>query len=606
MRQRPAPPGPAPGPRPRRTGPHVDSRPGSPLPRSRTAEPIFSQIDRLRKSVRKMRTPMRHEEADPGEALLALVLVAAHGASPARAGGAADRVRIERRVVGGTSSPGRPPTRARRGAGAATARILAARDDLQLEAALRPAPGGGIMGRWRDSTRRPRRGRPRRARRPGARSRRSPWPRSSSSGGDAGRAAWLAPLLRAVALGTGAELVVARLADGEGRLVAAGCRRRARRRSPRSSQGTHARRRSRSPSARSSWRTRPATLPRPAAVRRVAARAGLPIVRLVPVVARRRRRRPARALPLGTPLRPGGGGARARRGGARRSGASRLERGGRRRGRTGTASCRATQLELLGEALAAGADEEEAAEQIVRLAAEAAGAAGATLWRLEADGAPSLLAAHGFGAAAPDLVEAAESVPARAGERRPERDSLGLVALVHTLPLGEPPVAALRLSFDAGRRAASPTSSGSSPFGARRGARAAPQPHGPAEVEVALRALADARRRRRARRSRSSRSRTRSRRRSSGSPSWRRAGTSPSTSATRAGSTAAGLARPRGTAHRARRAAARARARAVPQPRLPLRRGPARRPAPRRARGTSSRRAASAARSSSRCSSATR
>ena len=73
----------------------------------------------------------------------------------------------------------------------------------------------------------------------------------------------------------------------------------------------------------------------------------------------------------------------------------------RERGGNGRAELSQGQLELLGEALAAGADEKEAAEQIVRVAAAAAGAAGGTLWRLDADGTPSLVSTYGFGAARP-------------------------------------------------------------------------------------------------------------------------------------------------------------------------------------------------------------
>ena len=105
------------------------------------------------------------------------------------------------------------------------------------------------------------------------------------------------------------------------------------------------------------------------------------------------------------------------------------------------------QLELLGEALAAGADERDAADQIVRVAALASGAQGATLWRIDPDGAPSLAASHGFGAAAPDLVEAAESVRRSLAQPAPDPVRSGSW-LLYTLPLGEPPSAALRLSFD--------------------------------------------------------------------------------------------------------------------------------------------------------------
>ena len=66
-------------------------------------------------------------------------------------------------------------------------------------------------------------------------------------------------------------------------------------------------------------------------------------------------------------------------------------------GRTELRSNRqALPLELLGEALVAGADEAETAEQVVRLATLATGAVGAALWRVEADTPPSFLARHGF------------------------------------------------------------------------------------------------------------------------------------------------------------------------------------------------------------------
>jgi serine phosphatase RsbU (regulator of sigma subunit) len=110
-------------------------------------------------------------------------------------------------------------------------------------------------------------------------------------------------------------------------------------------------------------------------------------------------------------------------------------------------------LELFGEALAAGADETETAEQVVRLAAEATGAAGAALWRLEADAAPTFLAAVGLGRRTP-RGEAVEQALSAVQER-----SQGVVVLgadsegpqrVATLALGEPPVAALQLYFDDG------------------------------------------------------------------------------------------------------------------------------------------------------------
>ena len=90
-----------------------------------------------------------------------------------------------------------------------------------------------------------------------------------------------------------------------------------------------------------------------------------------------------------------------------------------------------TQLELLGEALAAGADEAEAAEQIVRVAAEAAEAVGALLWRIEPESAPTFLAAEGFGGRTPDLTDFPDLVR-RAVEEGEEGSTTGrLVAPVH-------------------------------------------------------------------------------------------------------------------------------------------------------------------------------
>jgi serine phosphatase RsbU (regulator of sigma subunit) len=111
-------------------------------------------------------------------------------------------------------------------------------------------------------------------------------------------------------------------------------------------------------------------------------------------------------------------------------------------------------LESFGEALAAGADETETAEQVVRLAAEAAEAAGAALWRIEADAPPTFLAAFGLGGRAP-RGEAVEQALAALQER--PRGIARSTALdgsrVATLSLGEPPVAALQLYFDNGAAA---------------------------------------------------------------------------------------------------------------------------------------------------------
>ena len=113
----------------------------------------------------------------------------------------------------------------------------------------------------------------------------------------------------------------------------------------------------------------------------------------------------------------------------------------------------ASSLELFGEALAAGADETETAEHVVRLAAEATGAEGAALWRIEADAPPTFLASFGLGGSTP-AGEAVEQTLAALKER-----PRGVVAgsatteggpRIATLPLGEPPVGALQLYFDEG------------------------------------------------------------------------------------------------------------------------------------------------------------
>jgi sigma-B regulation protein RsbU (phosphoserine phosphatase) len=116
---------------------------------------------------------------------------------------------------------------------------------------------------------------------------------------------------------------------------------------------------------------------------------------------------------------------------------------------------RSLPLELLGEALVAGADEAETAEQVVRLATLATGAVGAALWRVEADAPPSFLARYGFNGDAPDHGEGEEDVRAALADRqralvtRRSAGDHGSGASVATIPLGEPPVGALQLYFDA-------------------------------------------------------------------------------------------------------------------------------------------------------------
>jgi serine phosphatase RsbU (regulator of sigma subunit) len=101
-------------------------------------------------------------------------------------------------------------------------------------------------------------------------------------------------------------------------------------------------------------------------------------------------------------------------------------------------------VQLVGDALAAGADEAETAEQIVRFTADLTGATGAALWRVEADTAPFLLASQGDGDL-PDTASATEAVRQAARERR-----IGFAGPVVTVPLGEPPAGAVQLSFPHG------------------------------------------------------------------------------------------------------------------------------------------------------------
>jgi serine phosphatase RsbU (regulator of sigma subunit) len=120
-------------------------------------------------------------------------------------------------------------------------------------------------------------------------------------------------------------------------------------------------------------------------------------------------------------------------------------------GSEGPGNGRRLGLELLGEALAAGADEVETAEQIVRLAGDAAGARSASLWRIEADAPPTFLARHRTNGDVPD--PAAEEAEVRLAMEEPRRPSVvrtlvGRKGAVATIPLGEPPVAALQLQLD--------------------------------------------------------------------------------------------------------------------------------------------------------------
>src|SRR5215204_4918830 len=103
-------------------------------------------------------------------------------------------------------------------------------------------------------------------------------------------------------------------------------------------------------------------------------------------------------------------------------------------------------LETLAGALAAGSDEAETAEHVVRLAVGATGAAGALLWRIEPFGPPAFLAAHGLEGRLPDFEEAVRAIEG-AIERRDGNSSERPESTV-VLPLGEPPTGALQLIYD--------------------------------------------------------------------------------------------------------------------------------------------------------------
>jgi serine phosphatase RsbU (regulator of sigma subunit) len=120
-------------------------------------------------------------------------------------------------------------------------------------------------------------------------------------------------------------------------------------------------------------------------------------------------------------------------------------------------------LELAATALAAGSDELEAAEQIAKLACETTGARAAILWRVEADGEPAFLAAHGLEDVS-DFVVAGEAV-SRAIAGRGTPDSVAERSEHLVVPLGEPPAGALQLLFGDG--AAPPNRAALAGFAAR-------------------------------------------------------------------------------------------------------------------------------------------
>jgi serine phosphatase RsbU (regulator of sigma subunit) len=131
---------------------------------------------------------------------------------------------------------------------------------------------------------------------------------------------------------------------------------------------------------------------------------------------------------------------------------------------------RAAWLGLSGEALAAAADPRRAAEQTVRIAAEATGARGGVVWRIGVDSGLQRLATVGpvEGALERAAVLAREAVtvwrPARVeydGELPEELPE------AVTLPLGQPPFAALQLFYAEGTAPAEPELAGLAAFAAR-------------------------------------------------------------------------------------------------------------------------------------------
>ncbi len=111
---------------------------------------------------------------------------------------------------------------------------------------------------------------------------------------------------------------------------------------------------------------------------------------------------------------------------------------------------RAAWLELAGEALAAGGDPARAGHEAARIAVTASGAWGGVLWRLDPDDAPVRLASvgelEGLLPRAAQLVQ--EAPPAREPVALSSDDRLGPdIAHVATLWLGNPAFAALQLFY---------------------------------------------------------------------------------------------------------------------------------------------------------------
>jgi serine phosphatase RsbU (regulator of sigma subunit) len=110
-------------------------------------------------------------------------------------------------------------------------------------------------------------------------------------------------------------------------------------------------------------------------------------------------------------------------------------------------------LRLIGDALAAGGEE---SQTLPRIAAEATNAAGALLWRIDADAAPELAASYGIAGSQSTLAPAGEAALRAAASLEPvsvETLAGRLPAgadVAATLRLGQPAIGALQLVFAAG------------------------------------------------------------------------------------------------------------------------------------------------------------
>jgi serine phosphatase RsbU (regulator of sigma subunit) len=111
----------------------------------------------------------------------------------------------------------------------------------------------------------------------------------------------------------------------------------------------------------------------------------------------------------------------------------------------GAAGAAGDALDLAGDALAAATEGARPAERIASLAARAAGAEAAWLWRADEDG---LVLVAGHGNEPPPSLEAAKAIVSHQGAEDVDRTTERPIA---TVQLGEPPLGALQLRFRPGR-----------------------------------------------------------------------------------------------------------------------------------------------------------